>query len=153
MNGPRTLRRLQLSGWLLRTMIVFALSASCVLSPSPGTAQDLLTQHNDNQRTGANNRETVLNITNVNDQDFGWLFDVKVDGAIYAQPLYLQRTPILSPVGAICGPSRCPGVVIANVVYVGTMNDKIHAIDANTGFVYWTSLLSQLALNRDSWTG
>src|SRR5215471_21541024 len=52
---------------------------------------DVLTQHNDNARTGANLRETQLNTTNVNAGQFGLLFTLPVDGQIHSQPLYVSN--------------------------------------------------------------
>jgi hypothetical protein len=39
--------------------------------------------------TGANTQETALNSTNVNAARFGKLYSYYVDGAVYAQPLYV----------------------------------------------------------------
>src|SRR5439155_5929296 len=77
----------------------------------------VLTQHNDNIRSGANLQESKLNTTNVNVNDFGLLASRDVVGRIYAQPLYV------------------PGVMIAgrprNVVYVATMHNWVYAFDAD----------------------
>ena len=77
----------------------------------------VLTQHNDNIRSGANLQETKLNTTNVNVNDFGLLASRDVEGQIYAQPLYV------------------PGIEIAgkarNVVYVVTMHNWVYAFDAD----------------------
>jgi hypothetical protein len=48
---------------------------------------DVLTQHNDNGRTGANTRETELTPANVNADQFGMLFRRAVDDQLYTQPL------------------------------------------------------------------
>src|SRR5689334_238858 len=58
------------------------------ISPRPTIAGvSVLTQHNDNQRTGANLSETTLSTANVNIDQFGKLFTRTVSGYIYAQPL------------------------------------------------------------------
>src|ERR1017187_2920853 len=59
-------------------------------SPTAAPAVNVLTQHNDNFRTGANLSEYVLTVSNVNTGQFGKLFTRTVDGQIYAQPLYVN---------------------------------------------------------------
>ncbi|MGA9097459.1 MAG: hypothetical protein WB392_00840 [Methanotrichaceae archaeon] len=76
------------------------------------------TQHNDNSRTGANLNEVILNISNVNPKRFGKLFTRKVDGQIYAQPLYISSVNV-------------PSKGNRNVVYVATMHNTVYAFDAD----------------------
>jgi hypothetical protein len=82
------------------------------------SAVRVLTQHNDNLRTGANLKETELSPANVGASTFGMLFARPVDDQIYAQPLVLPGVTI-------------PGKGIHDVVYVATMNDSVYAFDAN----------------------
>ena len=79
----------------------------------------VLTQHNNNQRTGANLNETTLNTSNVNVTQFGLLFKLPVDDQAYASPLYVANLNI--------------GGVTHNVVYVATMNNTVFAFDADRG--------------------
>src|ERR1700682_1182725 len=85
------------------------------------------TYHNDNARTGKNVQETILTPANVNSSQFGKLFTITVDGAVYAQPLYLSNVSI--------------GGATHNVVYVTTQHDSVYAMDADTGRVYWQKSL------------
>jgi hypothetical protein len=81
-----------------------------------GTVQ-VLTNHNDSARTGANLAETALTTSNVAVTSFGRLFARPVDDEIYAQPLIVPGVTI-------------PGMGTHDVVYVATMNDSIYAFDA-----------------------
>jgi hypothetical protein len=83
-----------------------------------GAATHVLTQHNNNARTGANLNESILTTENVNVTMFGKLFERKVDGFVQAQPLYVQGVAI-----------RDKGV--RNVVYVATENNSVYAFDAD----------------------
>jgi glucose dehydrogenase len=78
----------------------------------------MLTYHNDNLRTGQNPQETVLTTENVNSSKFGKAFSYGVDGAIYAQPLYVQNL-------------QMPVLGVRNVVYVVTEHDSVYAFDAD----------------------
>ena len=80
-TNPRTVAKL-----LIPLIFAFFLFAPARAPAQVGGAQ-VLTQHNDNQRTGANLSESVLNVSNVSASRFGKLFARRVDGQIYAQPL------------------------------------------------------------------
>src|SRR5260370_40144966 len=84
----------------------------------------VLTQHNDNARTGANTQETTLYPDNINGTQFGMLFKQPVDDQVYAQPLYVAGVRI--------------GNTARNVVYVATVNNSLYAFDADvSGDAYW----------------
>ncbi|HEY8968684.1 MAG TPA: hypothetical protein VIM64_06320, partial [Puia sp.] len=63
------------------------LSAALVFHTLSINAQvDVLTQHNDLNRTGWNSQETQLNSKNVKTGSFGKLFTDALDDKVYAQP-------------------------------------------------------------------
>jgi hypothetical protein len=82
----------------------------------------VLTQHNDNGRSGANLNETILTAANVNLNQFGKLFTHEVSGFIYAQPLYVPLVHIV--VGGV-------DKGVHNVVIVVTMDNWVYAFDAD----------------------
>lgn len=90
---------------------------------------NVTTYHNDVQSTGVNNQESMLTRTNVNASTFGKLFQVQVDGQVYAQPLVMQGVNITT--GANQG--------VHDVVFVATQHDTLYAIDAtnNSGIILW----------------
>lgn len=93
-----------------------ALLAACLVLPLAAQTA-VWTYHNDNARDGANTTETTLTPANVNVRQFGLLLRLPVDGAIYAQPLYVPN--VLLPNGQT-----------RNLVFVATENDSVYAFDA-----------------------
>ena len=88
-----------------------------ILSGIPCFAQVVTAQYN-NARTGVNPYETVLTPRNVRARHFGKLFSLKVDGQVFAQPLYLPQV-------------RIPHKGVHNVLFVVTENDMAYAFDAD----------------------
>ncbi|MGH9445875.1 MAG: pyrrolo-quinoline quinone [Terriglobia bacterium] len=87
-------------------------------------AQDVLTYHDNNARTGEYLHETLLSPANVNKDSFGKLFVIPVDGKVDAEPLYMRRISI-------------PGKGVHNVVFIATENDSVYAFDASSGVLLW----------------
>jgi outer membrane protein assembly factor BamB len=76
---------------------------------------DVLTNRYNQYSWGANTQEHELKASNVSAKTFGKLYSYYVDGAVYAQPLYVNH-----------------------VLYVATMNDKVYAFDARkSGSPMW----------------
>ena len=78
---------------------------------------NVLTQHNDSRRSGANLHETALTVASVK-QRFGKLYNLFADGQIVAQPLYVSGLNVA-------------GRGTVNAVIVATMHNTIYAYDAD----------------------
>jgi hypothetical protein len=85
----------------------------------------VLTYHNNLSRDGTNQKEYALTPSNVATATFGKRFSCAVDGAIYAQPLWVPKVTI--------------GGGTHNVVLVATMRDSIYVFDADSSpcVKYW----------------
>src|SRR2546430_14263797 len=91
-------------------------------APNPQSVA-VLTQHNDNTRSGWNDNETALTTSNVNVQQFGAVFMLPVDDQVYAQPLVVGHVSV--------------GAGDHNVVYIATVNNTLYAYDGDNGRLYW----------------
>lgn len=98
-------------------MVALAALVEVFVMIPPAGAQVLTSQYN-NARTGANLHETILTPANVNANQFGAVFRFPVDGAVYAEPLYIPNLEI-------------PGQGTHNVVFVATEHDSVYAFDAD----------------------
>jgi hypothetical protein len=96
------------------------LAGLCLFATVGASAQarvDVLTQHNDNSRTGVNLRESLLTPANVNRTRFGMLFKRVVDDQLYTQPLVVTSVEV--------------GGGTRDLLYVTTVNNSVYAFDAN----------------------
>jgi len=98
---------------------VFLAVSVCLLSSFAFSQAQVLTEHNDVFRSGANPNETVLTPANVNFNSFGKLFTQSVDGYVVGQPLYLSAV-------------KFPNGSTHNVVYVATQHDSVFAFDGDS---------------------
>jgi len=111
-DDVRTLRSQELITRPLQLFLAVCLAVS-------GFAQvGVLTQHNNNARTGANLEETKLTVANVTKAGFGKLAYRTVDGNIYAQPLIVPQANI---------PNRGK----TDIAIVATENNSVYAFDAD----------------------
>jgi hypothetical protein len=121
--------------WKAFAMLILALGLRAV---APARGANVLTQHNDSARTGANLQETELTPSKVK-AGFGRLFSRHVQGQIYAQPLLVSRIEI-------------PGKGVRNVVYVATMENVVYAFDADDAEeerYFWKTKLGQSVPYQD----
>jgi hypothetical protein len=103
-----------------------ALALAC-LAGRPAGAADVLTQHGDNARTGANLAETALDTASVASGRFGKLWTLYADGQVVAQPLYVANLAIDTT-----GNPNAPHVAgTFNAVVIATMHNTVYVYDAD----------------------
>ena len=104
---------------------VYTVTATSIANPSVSATATfgvtdlagVFTYHNNLSRDGTNQSEYALTTSNITTTTFGKLFSCTVDGAIYAQPLWVANLTI--------------GGVLRNVVFVATQHDSLYAFDAD----------------------
>ena len=116
------------------TGVVYTSGVTITVSGGTGGGSlNYTTWKNDNARTGQQLKETTLSPSNVNSTHFSVLYSDSLDGAVFAQPLYISNLSI--------------GGGTHNVVFVATESNSVYAIDADNfdtskhGIVYWHKVL------------
>jgi hypothetical protein len=103
------------------------------LTAIPTLAQITTSQY-DNSRTGATLNERFLTPQNVNAKQFGKLGAFKVDGAVYAQPLFVPSVDLPLHKGR------------HDLIFIATEHDSVYAFDAyapNSPPLWQVSLLDK----------
>ena len=95
---------------------VYCIGLEVVLAITSSIAQVTTSQY-DNSRTGATLTEKVLTPQTVNARQFGKVGAFKVDGAVYAQPLFIPSVEI-------------PNKGTHDLLFVATEHDSVYAFDA-----------------------
>ena len=80
----------------------------------------VLTQRYDNQRTGANVYETALNAQDVGSSAFQKLYEIDVDGQVYAQPLVVSNVVFSDG-------------TVGDILLIATMNNSLFAFLVDNG--------------------
>ena len=105
-------------------LAVTALASYAGDKQAPSSPQDVITYHNDNNRSGWFSSETQLTPANVTPSTFGLLHVILLDGRIDAEPLFVSGQTI-------------QGQGVHDVVYVMTETNSVYAFDAVTGAILW----------------
>jgi hypothetical protein len=93
-----------------------------------GAGADVVTQHNDNFRTGAYLAETTLTPAKVLSGGMRVKYQHPLDGSVAAQPLFVRD--VAFPLGRAHG------------LFVATMANKVYGLDADTGAEQWVTVLT-----------
>src|SRR5271163_1100812 len=104
--------------WLTSFALVAA-AATALFAQAP----TISTGPYNNNRTGANLAEVLLNTTNVNVTQFGKVASLPLDGREYGNPLFIPNVTF---------PVAGGGTYTTNALYIATQKNTIFAFDANT---------------------
>jgi outer membrane protein assembly factor BamB len=108
--------------------IVSAHSDEVTVGQGCGHDVNVVTQHNDNFRTGAYLAETSLSPASIRARGMQRKFLVSLTGGVVTQPLYVR------------GVHFAGGE--ANALFVGTKKNHLYALDARNGAVKWDRVLA-----------
>src|SRR5438445_453379 len=101
----------------MKLLVISFAQLTFACAATTAVAQVTTSQY-DNLRTGATLSESILTPENVNVKQFGRLGAFKVDGAVYAQPLFIPSLEI-------------PGKGTHDVLFVATEHDSVYAFNAD----------------------
>jgi hypothetical protein len=108
--------------------------ACTILALTLAATSQITTSQYDNARTGATPNERYLTPLNVNAKQFGKLGAFKVDGAVYAQPLFIPSVDLPQRKGR------------HDLIFIATEHDSVYAFDAyspNSAPIWQVSLLDR----------
>jgi hypothetical protein len=103
----------------LTSFVLVAAAANALFAQAP----TISTGQYNNNRTGANLAEVLLNTTNVNVTEFGKVASLPLDGREYGNPLFIPNVTF---------PVAGGGTYTTNALYIATQKNTIFAFDANT---------------------
>lgn len=123
------------AAYCIRAFAIAILSVLCLSSAQTQTLTSWPKWQLTRGNTGWNSFETALTTANVNQSTFGKIWTRRVDGEVYAQPLYVANVEM-------------PRVGRRNILYVATSHNFVYAFDAdsNQGVFanpYWVVRLGQ----------
>ena len=95
-------------------------------------------------RTGANLQETILNTSNVNSSDFGYIYKFNALNQSLNHPLYVPNVVINNPNSVAYN-------TVHNVLYILTDYCAFVAIDADTGLELFHNFLTKTNVNHTEW--
>jgi hypothetical protein len=106
----------------LRSLWVILCCVLALTSLAPAShAQNVTTWHNDINRTGWQQNETTLTQSNVNQTQFGLLWQWPVTGAVFAQPLAVTLQQSVGTCNSPC-----------SLVFIATEEDMLYAFNATS---------------------
>jgi hypothetical protein len=124
---------------------VFCLLALTSLTPAlHAQSANVTTWHNDNNRTGWQQNETILRATGtgaINQSNFGLLWQWTVTGPVYAQPLAVTYPQTIGSCNNPC-----------SLVFIATEQDMLYAFNAASSLStpVWPALnLAQAVASND----
>ena len=120
-------------------MSILFLCATVVLARQGGAKVDCLTFHYNNARLGWDDREQILTPAALTQGGFGKLWTQPLDGAVRHSPLVVSNCKIEGQ--------------IRDVVFAGTDENSLFAVDAKSGQVLWSKKQIFRPLNGTQFSG